>query len=339
MGRQTDVILITGFLGSGKTTFLNRLVKGFPEDVRGMILMNEFGEIGIDAHLIETADMDIVEINKGSIFCACVKTDFIRALSKIASSIQPDLLFIEATGAADPTDLKRSLRLEIFRDRYRLRDQFCLIDAENFEALYDTFASVEKQIQSSTVFIINKTDLATSEEISIIREIVEKHHPDPRFIECTYGDIPLTEFVSLESAHPNPLLAEEITGPSAEELESSLNAVLNDPRAALFPPDLLLSTIYHWKGDSLDEFKGLVKHFPSGLVRAKGFLMQEGSRYLFNWTMGRWTVESVTDGPSSTVPINQLAFIAPPDIMAQLETLAQEQPDRFTANAPGLQPT
>ena len=132
MAENTEVYLITGFLGSGKTTFLNRIINAFPKDRQLMILMNEFGDLGVDGALVEGDDLDMLEISKGSIFCVCVKTDFIKGLMDIARNKQPDVLLIEATGVANPTDLKKDLQFSIFKDQFQLKEQFCLIDAGQF---------------------------------------------------------------------------------------------------------------------------------------------------------------------------------------------------------------
>ena len=80
MADVTRVYLITGFLGSGKTTLLNRIIDCFPRDKKLTILVNEFGEVGVDGTLVEGDDIDMMEISKGSIFCVCVKTDFIKGI-------------------------------------------------------------------------------------------------------------------------------------------------------------------------------------------------------------------------------------------------------------------
>ncbi|MBC2745103.1 MAG: hypothetical protein HGJ93_19285 [Desulfosarcina sp.] len=103
MSATTSVYLITGFLGSGKTTLLNRIIQSFPKDRKLMILMNEFGDIGVDGTLVDDDDLAMLEISKGSIFCVCVKTDFIKGLMDIAQRMQPDVLIIEATGVANPS--------------------------------------------------------------------------------------------------------------------------------------------------------------------------------------------------------------------------------------------
>ena len=114
----TRVYLITGFLGSGKTTFLNRIIERFPKNRKLTILMNEFGEIGIDGTLVEGDDIDMMEISRGSIFCVCVKTDFIKGLYELVTKVKPDVLIIESTGVANPSDLKRDLQLPIFGKRF-----------------------------------------------------------------------------------------------------------------------------------------------------------------------------------------------------------------------------
>ena len=110
------------------------------------LLVNEFGEIGVDGTLVEGDDIDMMEISKGSIFCVCVKTDFIKGLYELNTKVQPDVLLIESTGVANPSDLKRDLKLPIFNARFDFTEQFCVIDAEHFIDAYDVYATLEKQI-------------------------------------------------------------------------------------------------------------------------------------------------------------------------------------------------
>ncbi|MCP4687583.1 MAG: GTP-binding protein, partial [Desulfobacterales bacterium] len=193
MSEKTLVYLITGFLGAGKTTFLNRIIDRFPKDKKLTLLVNEFGEVGVDGALVEGDDIDMMEISKGSIFCVCVKTDFIKGLYELGSTVKPDVLLIESTGVANPSDLKRDLQLPIFDDRFHFKEQFCIIDAAHFLDAYEVYASLEKQIASSSVFIINKTDAASPERIEETKAVVRQFNPNPVFFETTYADIPLDE--------------------------------------------------------------------------------------------------------------------------------------------------
>ena len=252
MGDQTNVFLITGFLGSGKTTFLNRIIRDFPRDKKLMILMNEFGELDVDGTLVQDDDIDLLEISKGSIFCVCVKTDFIKGLQRIAKDIQPDVLLIESTGVANPTDLKRDLTLPFFNNRFNLAEQFCVIDAVHFEEEYEVFSSVEKQIASSTVFIINKVDVATAEQVRQVKDLVARHHPAPVFFETTYADFPFQEFF-FKGLEPSAQTGVETRARylTSQELEEAIERMLADPNREITPPDRPLSAIYAWKGGGL----------------------------------------------------------------------------------------
>jgi G3E family GTPase len=327
MAEYTKVFLITGFLGSGKTTFLNRTIKSFPKNRKLMILMNEFGEIGIDGTLIEGEDLDIMEISKGSIFCVCVKTDFIKGLNQIAKDIQPDILLIESTGVANPTDLKRDLTLPFFQNRFQLTEQFCIVDAVNFEQEYQVFSSVEKQIASSTIFIINKVDLASPEQIQKVKDLVSQHHPKPLFFETIFTDFPFERFFFEDE---RPLEAQTDTKGSGtylsnQELESAIEQLLDDPQGEITPPDRLLSAIYQWQGD-VESFNPLMDRFPKGIVRAKGFLGKGGKTFLFSLVMGQKGLEKASVPPDRQYLLNRIVFIAPPEIMPKLESLQQDFP-------------
>jgi len=331
MGETTHVTLITGFLGSGKTTFLNRIIQTFPGDLKLMILMNEFGEIGLDGSLIEGDDFDILEISKGSIFCVCVKTDFIRSLNEIAQSIRPDVLIVESTGVANPSDLKKDLNLSIFQNRFKLSEQICIIDADCFEDAYNTFVSVEKQIASSTLFIINKMDLATPQTISKVKNIIKEHHPSPEFFETTYADVPLERFIpvinkqeinnagSLDASDPIPI--------SPAQLEEAIDNILENPDPDATPPDRLLSAIYSWDANNIDSFKKILPVLPKKLVRAKGFLTQDDTIFLFNLVMGQRNIEVYTPKKDITQLLNHVVFIGPPEAISKLDELSRDFPD------------
>ena len=321
----TTVFLITGFLGSGKTTFLNRMIDAFPKAYKLMILMNEFGEIGIDGTLVEGDDLEMLEISKGSIFCACVKTDFIKGLMEIAKTIRPDVLLIEATGVANPADLKRDLMLSLFKNRFQLAQQFCIIDAPNFEDAYDTFASVEKQIETSSLFIINKIDLAKKETIREIKKIVSRHHQDPKFVETRYADIPLDKFLPAAPSSRKPATEPE-NFISGRELDAAIEKLLKNPFGFTTPPDRLLSAVYTWGKAPLAEFQKAILHLPKDIVRAKGYLRYGGDTWLFNRVMDRNEYTRVEPSKKLSGLTNRLVFIGPPEAMQQMEVMSLETP-------------
>lgn len=316
---STKVLLITGFLGSGKTTFLNRIIDVFPKDKKLTILMNEFGEIGIDGTLVEGDDIDMMEISRGSIFCVCVKTDFIKGLYELTTKIQPDLLIIESTGVANPSELKRDLKLPIFKDRFEFTDQFCIIDAAHFIEAFETFASVEKQLASSTVFIINKTDMVEKDIIEQIKQVVRKHHPEPLFYETTFSNIPLESFPFLANKAKELQAADQpqtsSSNLSSKELDEFITELLNQPGQEITPPDQLASVTYKWQGNDFEEIRNMAKSLPPSVIRAKGFVQENGKLHLFSYVMGNWTLATCTKNPAEIKHMNMVVFIGELDAM------------------------
>ena len=323
MSDYTCVYLITGFLGSGKTTFLNRLIHQFPEGRKLMILMNEFGEIGVDGALVAGKDLDILEISKGSVFCACVKTDFIRGLFEIARDIKPDVLIIESTGVANPTDLKKDLALPIFNSRFQLMDQICVVDAANFLDAFQVYVSVERQIASSTKFIINKVDIASFEKVRAIKSLIKKYHPNPHFCQATFADIDIAKMLSLRKSPEGKSVDVNFMNLSEEELDRYIDGLMEDLQASLTPPDILMSAAFRWESPDLRVIPELTGRLPREVVRAKGFITPEAQTYLYNYVMGRHSIEE-RPAPVKDNQKNILVFIFPPRTMAALDLVMNE---------------
>ena len=329
MSDITEVYLITGFLGSGKTTFLNRIIARFPGDKKLTILMNEFGEIGIDGTLVEGDDIDMLEISRGSIFCVCVKTDFIKGLYELNTKVKPDILLMESTGVANPSDLKRDLQLPIFNNRFQFKEQFCILDAVHFLDAFESYASLEKQIASSTVFIINKVDIATQETIRKIEEIVRQFHPDPVFFETTYSDIPLEQFFfdELQKDDDRPTSVPAETAPvnlSASELDAYIDELLDQPDLETTPPDELVSVTALWTGKNLDEIRTLAKDMPAGVIRAKGFVQESGKTFLFSYVMGTWTIAEPGIAAEKIKHVNTVVFIGSLEAIKEIELMSRQ---------------
>lgn len=328
MSDVTQVYLITGFLGSGKTTFLNRIIDRFPKNKKLTLLVNEFGEVGVDGTLVEGEDIDMMEISKGSIFCVCVKTDFIKGLYELNTTVKPDVMLIESTGVANPSDLKKDLKLPIFDDRFQFKEQFCIIDAAHFLDAYQVYVSLEKQIASSSIFIINKTDMTSAERIAETKKVIDQFHPAPVYFETTYADIPLDIFFGFDDptisasdkSHFSDVKSKVL---SDDELEAFLDNLLDDPNLEITPPDMLVSVTYQWSGDDLDQVRRIAAALPADVVRAKGFVQENDEIHIFNYVMGDWTIEK-TDIPDEDIHHkNIVVFIGPPDAMDGIEKAAQ----------------
>lgn len=186
-----DVYILTGYLGAGKTTLLNRLLSlpGFT-GLNTAIIVNEFGPAGIDGALIDSRGRRKIEINRGSIFCACVKGEFIRTLEEIALAGQHQAVLIEATGLADPCDVDDFIRLSRTGDKLVLRGVMCLIDAENFTRTAPYMRTAVRQAEYADALIINKADLCLPGVVDKLSGLLTRMNPDAKQVITSYGVLP-----------------------------------------------------------------------------------------------------------------------------------------------------
>ncbi len=184
------LFLLTGFLGAGKTTLLNSLLTHFQERRTG-VLINEFGPLGIDGQLIEAEQICLKEIHSGSIFCSCKKAQFVEALVRFSES-PIDVLLVESSGLADPTDMAKLVRdLEHSLARpYRYAGSICLVDCTTFLDYSGVLLPVDHQVAASDIILLNKTDLADEETISNIESHVKGINGAARVLRTTYAKIP-----------------------------------------------------------------------------------------------------------------------------------------------------
>ena len=170
--------MASGYLGSGKTTLLSFLLKSqFFAGKKIAVLVNEFGQLPIDGALLPQGDYFLSEINKGSIFCVCVKTDLLRDLDRIAREIKPDILLIEATGVAEPRDISLLMDTDFLKESYGESVIITLVDAVNFPKLATILPVLSTQVGTADVLLLNKADCVTTEELDAVECAIRKLNP------------------------------------------------------------------------------------------------------------------------------------------------------------------
>ncbi len=182
---MTKLYLITGFLGAGKTTFLHQFTRLFP-DQRISLVINEFGKAGVDGTLLQDLGIELTEINNGSIFCACKLEQFEDAIRYLQEQRKPDLIFVEASGLADPTAVRGIFRQGMFPG-LEYAGAICLVDGVRFHKAYQTAKVCRMQLAISDLVLINKTDLASREQIDTVTEIAKAQKPGRPVHETAYG--------------------------------------------------------------------------------------------------------------------------------------------------------
>ncbi|MEM6613209.1 MAG: GTP-binding protein, partial [Cyanobacteria bacterium P01_C01_bin.72] len=194
--RGLPVTIITGFLGSGKTTLLNHILTN-QEGLKTAILVNEFGEIGIDNELIVSTDDNMVELNNGCI-CCTINEDLVNAIYKILEREEKvDYLVVETTGLADPLPVALTFLGTELRDMTRLDSIITMVDCANFSLdLFNSEAALS-QIQYGDVIVLNKTDLVDQAEVDALEVRVRDLKRDARILRTQKSQVSLPLILSV----------------------------------------------------------------------------------------------------------------------------------------------
>lgn len=189
--KPIPVTVLTGYLGSGKTTLLNRILSE-SHGKKYAVIVNEFGEIGIDNDLIVESDEEIYEMNNGCV-CCTVRGDLIRVVEGLMR--RPgrfDGIIVETTGLADPVPVAQTFFMDDdVRSKTELDAVVALVDAKHLPLRLKDSREAEDQIAFADVVIINKTDLVTPEELAQIEEVVRAINPSARVYKTSRSGVDL----------------------------------------------------------------------------------------------------------------------------------------------------
>ncbi len=191
------VTIITGFLGSGKTTLLNHILTN-QQGLKTAVLVNEFGEIGIDNDLIVTtsADNTMIELSNGCV-CCTMNEDMVNEVYKIINRPDIDYLVVETTGLADPVPLALTFLGTELRDMTRLDSIITLIDSANFSIdLFNSEAALN-QIIYGDILLLNKTDLVDEADVDLLEVRIRDMKTGARILRTKNSEVPLPMVLSV----------------------------------------------------------------------------------------------------------------------------------------------
>lgn len=173
-GSIMELVLISGFLGSGKTTMLLSTIDQIIAltNKKVVIIKNDFGSIGIDAKVMEKSGLQVRELPSGCI-CCTMGIDFLKTLTAVATEYHPDLVFVEPSGLADPASIIALMKGYTGPPVQKIRVMI-IVDAVRFNLISRAMpAPMERQLKIGDVIVINKIDEATKEQIDEVRQAVQ----------------------------------------------------------------------------------------------------------------------------------------------------------------------
>lgn len=196
---QIPVTVLTGYLGAGKTTLLNRILSG-DHGRKYAVIVNEFGEIGIDNDLIVDSDEEIYEMNNGCV-CCTVRGDLIRVLQGLMRRKgRFDAIIIETTGLADPAPVAQTFFMdEDVRAKTRLDAVVALVDARHVLLRLSDSPEAEDQIAFADVILLNKIDLVNDDEKEKLHAVIRQINPHAVVHECVKAEVDLDKVLGREA--------------------------------------------------------------------------------------------------------------------------------------------
>ncbi len=265
---KIPVVILTGFLGAGKTTLLNRILTA-PHGHRIAVVINEFGEVGIDHHLIVASEEEIFQMNNGCI-CCTVQGDLLRVLLQLLERRDTfDYLVVETSGLADPTVIVQTLLLDQrIRQDFELQAVVTVADGMHVEQQLAAHHEAREQVACADAILLNKTDLITPEEAEALTGRLTELNPTARVTPTRNAEVDIGELLEMR----------------AFDLEARRHAVENGHRhehqpsvgtvSFVQPGDLDKTRLSHW-------FRSVLAEKGADILRMKGILNMHGDSHQF----------------------------------------------------------
>ncbi|AXH99202.1 GTP-binding protein [Sporosarcina sp. PTS2304] len=287
-----DVYLLSGFLGSGKTSGLVQLIEQVKQSGRlPAVLMNEFGEMNIDSQIVEdTGEVPLKELLNGCICCSGAESTEAQIQSLLADYPHVDVLFIETTGAAHPVEALDAVYSPLFAAQLCVKGIITIVDAKRWidrDALSPRMLALFlEQIRHAHFMVLNKTDLLSDDELATVTMQVSQLNPYAPLVQTVNAKV---DFRYIEK------MIDASSAPTHEVQTGSGLPIASKVLTFDQPVDQ-------------EHFEAWVRTLPDTIYRMKGYIQLEGSRYshLFQYAYGmvQWIPEYI-QLPSTLVIIGE----------------------------------
>jgi G3E family GTPase len=265
--KKIPVTIVTGFLGSGKTTLVNHILKE-QHGRKIAVIVNEFGEIGIDGQLtIADDDEQIVEFNNGCL-CCTVRGDLVRTLEDLTQRADLDAMLIETTGLADPAPVASTFIVaDEIKSKFSLDAFITVVDARNLQQNLKDSHEAQEQVAFADIILINKIDLVSPQDIARVKQQIWELNPIAKIHETTYSSIDLSLILDTKAFDLEVKL--EVDPSFLEDLAHEHDATIGSFALTSDRP-IDMNKFMLWMNDLAQE-KGEDLYRTKGLFYAQGF--------------------------------------------------------------------
>lgn len=283
---RPQFILLSGFLGSGKTSFLKHFIEYHTANNRFVaVIQNEIGESGLDGKLLED-EYAVLEMDEGCVCCSLIG-QLQKGIKQILNNHNPDVIILETTGLANPMNMISEL--DDLNDLIKFDSVTTVVDGINIQKLLKESKIIEEQIKSADILLLNKIDLMKKNQLVQVRKLLQDINPNAIIVDCKNGDINpallypinMKEYLQKDNSFNESEGLKQTKHKSHSHKEDGLGSI-----KIPIPKPL-----------NREKFNDYVRSFPSEIFRSKGIVKFENdlNSYVFQYVNGRHELNQINN--------------------------------------------
>jgi len=285
---RIPITLLTGFLGAGKTSLLNKIIEN-NKDLKLGVILNEFGDVSLESQFLIPTEDEVVELSNGCV-CCVARGDLISAFSKVMeANPETNYIVLEASGLSDPLALGLTFYNPSIEKDFKLDAVICVVDAVNFEEQFDNYDIARIQVSTSNIVLLSKVQDSTPQKIQQLKNLVNDLNPKALVYEIN-DDLDIDILLDKSMSDLKTLEEfEKVVGENGHESheghehESEIEHHHEEVDEIFFKTD---KPVDYYK------FEEVLRKFPKEIVRAKGFINFanapiKGKKYLLQYVLSR----------------------------------------------------